>query len=174
MHKFNYFSGFSLKNESSIFSENFKPSPYNIVGFSLGAINALEYTLTTTLRVDKLTLLSPAFFLGCDKKFIRTQLIYFKKDRNSYIKNFLQNSAYPTKRDLTQFLDAGNMEELRILLEYQWSKEKLEKLIQKEIKIEVYLGSCDKIVDTKKAYDYFKDYATVYYLKDKGHILCKQ
>lgn len=174
MHNSNYFSGFCLKDESSLFFKYIKLSPYNIVGFSFGAINAIEYTLKTTSRVDTLTLLSPAFFLGCNDKYIRTQLIYFGKDSDSYSENFLKNCAYPSSKDLTTFQKNGNIEDLKILLEYKWEKEKLEKIIQRGIKIEVYLGSLDKIIDSQSAYKYFKDYATVQYLKNKGHILCKQ
>jgi len=171
LQKSSYFSGFALKGESSLFDNYIISSPYNITGFSYGAIEAFEYVLNTTSRVDTLTLLSPAFFLNCNKKFIRTQLIYFKKDKDSYIKNFLQNSAYPKKESLIQFLDDGNIDELKKLLEYQWERKNLEKIIKRDIKIKVYLGSLDKIIDSLLAYEYFKDYATVYYLKNKGHIL---
>ena len=65
----------------------------------------------------------------------------------------------------------GSSEELQSLLYYEWDKEKLQKLLEKNIKIEVYLGSEDKIIDSHKAKDFFKQFGTVYFFKNKGHIL---
>lgn len=50
-------------------------------------------------------------------------------------------------------------------------KKKLQKLLDKGIKIEVYLGGVDKIIDSSKAREFFKNFATVYYIKEKGHLL---
>jgi len=166
-----FFSGFCLKDEHSLFQNYLKKSEYEVAGFSYGAIKAFEYALTTTKRVDTLTLLSPAFFQTKDKKFKRLQLLHYKKDPKSYSENFLKNIAYPSHHDMSEFYHDGNYEELEELLNYTWDKKKLLLLRQKNISVKVHLGEKDKIVDTQKAYDFFKDISTTYYYKNKGHIL---
>ena len=52
-----------------------------------------------------------------------------------------------------------------------WKEEKVQKLLDKGTKIEVYLGEVDKIIDASKAKEFFKNFATVYYIKQKGHLL---
>jgi pimeloyl-ACP methyl ester carboxylesterase len=171
MEQSSFFSGFALKGEVELFKEYISLSPYEVVGFSYGAIRAFEYALHTSKRVDRVVLLSPAFFLDCSKKFKRTQLIYFNKDPKTYIDSFLKNIAHPKPIDLKKFRSNCSSDELEELLNYNWSIDKLQKLVNKRVDIEVYLGSSDKIIDSTRAYEHFKKYATVYYLKDKGHIL---
>lgn len=166
-----YFSGFCFKNESELFDEYIINNDFTISGFSYGAIKAFEEALSTTKRVDKLQLFSPAFFQNFDDKFKRTQLMYFKKDANAYCQNFLSNVVYPTNLDISKYFELGTAEQLEELLNYNWSEEKLQKLVDKGTKIEVYLGGVDKIIDSSKAKDFFKNFATVYYIKEKGHLL---
>jgi hypothetical protein len=128
--------------------------------------------LNTSKRVDKLQLFSPAFFQTQDDKFKRTQLMYFKKDANAYCQNFLENVKSPSNLKISQnILILGTIEELEELLYYEWSEEKLQKLLEKGTKIEVYLGANDKIVETLSAKEFFVNFATVYYIKEKGHLL---
>lgn len=166
-----YFSGFCFKNESELFDEYIIKNDFTISGFSYGAIKAFEEALSTKERVDKLQLFSPAFFQNFDDKFKRTQLMYFKKDANAYCHNFLENVINPTNLDISKYFDLGTAEQLEELLNYNWSEEKLQKLLDKGTKIEVYLGAIDKIIDASKAKDFFKNFATVYYIKEKGHLL---
>ncbi len=166
-----YFSGFCFKNESELFDEYIINNDFTISGFSYGAIKAFEEALSTTKRVDKLQLFSPAFFQNFDDKFKRTQLMYFKKDANAYCHNFLSNVIYPLQIDISKYFELGTAEQLEELLNYNWSEEKLQKLVDKGTKIEVYLGGVDKIIDSSKAKDFFKNFATVYYIKEKGHLL---
>jgi len=96
-----FFSGFSLKNEEELFYDylkNVKENPYVVAGFSYGAIKALEYTANSSERIDRLILISPAWFCNKSKAFVKTQLLYYKKDANAYIKAFLKNIAYPSKQ----------------------------------------------------------------------------
>jgi len=162
-----FFSGFCLSGESELFSSFLTNSEYEVAGFSLGAIKAYEYCLNTTKRVDTLTLLSPAFFLDKDEKFKRLQLLHFKKNKDKYIENFLTNASYPCKNHLKNYFSEGSYEELELLLNYKWD----ERL--KDINLRVYLGAEDKIINTKEANNFFKNFATTYYLKEKGHTLCK-
>lgn len=168
-----YFNGFCLRGEEELFKDIVDDHDYSVVGFSYGAIKAFEYTLKTDKRVDTLTLLSPAFFQNKSEKYIRTQLLHFKKDKERYIKNFMQNISYPCQEDLSKYLYPQTSSELKELLSYVWSKDKLETIISKNIQLNIHIGEKDKIVDTKDIYDFFKPYATIYYYKNKGHTLCK-
>ncbi len=167
----NYFSGFCFFNESELFDEYLIKNDFTISGFSYGAIKAFEEVLNTNQRVDKLQLFSPAFFQSFDNKFKRTQVMYFKKDSNAYCKGFLENVIYPNKLDISKYFKLGTIEELEELLYYEWSEEKLEKVVNNGTKIEVFLGSADKIIDSSKAKEFFQKFATVYFIKEKGHIL---
>jgi len=168
-----FFSGFCLSNEEELFKEYLQNSIYEVAGFSYGAIKAFEYALNSKTRIDKLTLLSPAFFQNQDKRYKRLQLLHFKKDATRYIENFLKNISYPCKKDLKHFLKPQGYEELNELLNYTWQEDKLKLLTKKGIDIQIHLGALDKIITTKDVYEFFKPYATIYYYKDKGHILCK-
>ena len=166
-----YFSGFCFVNESELFDEYLEKNDFTVCGFSYGAIKAFEEVLNSNTRVDKLQLFSPAFFQTFDEKFKRMQLMFFKKDANAYCENFLKNVTSPTNQDISKYFNQGTIEELEELLNYVWSKEKLQKLVDNGTKIEVFLGGVDKIIDSSKAKEFFKDFATVYYIKEKGHLL---
>ncbi|QDF28762.1 pimelyl-ACP methyl ester esterase BioV [Halarcobacter anaerophilus] len=168
---FKYFSGFCLENEKELFKEYLCEKSLCIAGFSYGAIKAFEYVYNSDTRVDLLQLFSPAFFQTMDKKTKRLQLMFFKKDKDEYIKNFLENVSFPSNIEMEKYFKEGTSLELEELLNYIWDKEKLQKLVDRGIKIEVFLGQKDKIIDSKGAKEFFKDFATVYYIKEKGHIL---
>lgn len=167
-----YFSGFCLENEEELFQEYKIQSQYCVSGFSYGAQKAFEHALESKQRIDTLQLFSPAFFQDKDEKYKRMQLMFFNKNPQEYCKNFLQNCQLGSKEvDMQNYFVMGSSEELQSLLYYEWDKEKLQKLLEKNIKIEVYLGSEDKIIDSHKAKDFFKQFSTVYFFKNKGHIL---
>ena len=166
-----YFSGFCFFEESELFQDYIIQNDFTVSGFSFGAIKAFEEVLTSNNRVDKLQLFSPAFFQTQNEKFKRTQIMYFKKDANAYCQTFLSNVLSPLDLDISKYFKLGSIEELQELLYYEWSEEKLQKLIEKGVKIEVYLGGNDKIIDASKAQEFFKEFATVYYIKEKGHLL---
>ena len=166
-----YFSGFCFFDESELFDEYLEKSDFTVCGFSYGAIKAFEEVLNSNQRVDKLQLFSPAFFQTSNDKFKRMQLMFFKKDANSYCENFLKNVLNPTNKDISKYFQMGTFEELEELLNYVWSEEKLQRLVDKGTIIEVYLGEVDKIIDSQKAKEFFRNFATVYYIKEKGHLL---
>ncbi len=167
-----FFSGFSLENEQELFKEYLQDTQYCVSGFSYGAQKAFEYVLNTSKRVDRIQLFSPAFFQDKDKKFKRMQLMFFNKDAQAYCENFLNNCQEgSSNKQLELYFQMGNLEDLESLLNYEWDQEKLEQLKQKNIKLEVYLGGNDKIIDSKNAKDFFVNFGTVYFYKDKGHIL---
>ena len=166
-----YFSGFCFFEESELFKDYIIQNDFTVSGFSFGAIKAFEEVLNSNNRVDKLQLFSPAFFQTQNEKFKRTQIMYFKKDANAYCQTFLSNVLSPLDLDISKYFKLGSIEELQELLYYEWSEEKLQKLLDKGTKIEVYLGGVDKIIEASKVKEFFKNFATVYYIKEKGHLL---
>jgi pimeloyl-ACP methyl ester carboxylesterase len=166
-----YFNGFSLHNEANLFADFIVDSQTTVAGFSYGAQLALEYVYTSKERIDKLILLSPAFFQTQKSSFIRTQLRYFEADKQTYIKQFLENVSYPSGIDLVPYLQTGTKEELYALLTYVWEVEKIQTLIDKGITIEVFLGEEDKIIQSKDALAFFSKLCTTYSIKNAGHSL---
>ena len=165
-----FFSGFCLNDEKELFEQYRISNDFSVSGFSFGAQKALEYVVNSDKRVDVLQLFSPAYFNDKDTKYKRMQLMFFKKDSLAYSEKFLTNCGF-TKEQKDQYFTLGSYEDLDQLLNYNWNKEKLENLISKGIKLEVYLGSDDKIIDSEATKEFFKEFAEVYYIKQKGHIL---
>ncbi len=163
-----YFSGFCLESESGLFNEYTCKSDFCVVGFSYGAQKALEYTSTCIERIDTLQLISPAFFMDKSDKFKKLQTIHFKKDSDTYCKNFLSNV---TSKDISMYFKKGTIDELNDLLFYEWDREKLKEIKKLGIEIEVYLGENDKIINSLHVKEFFQEFATVYYIKNTGHIL---
>ena len=166
-----YFNGFALKGEERFFQEYTIESDFSVAGFSYGAQRAFEYVYNNSNRIDRLILLSPAFFQNHKKSFIRTQLRYFKADQESYTKQFLKNVSHPSDINLNDYVEGGTYAELESLLSYIWDREKILELIDRGVTIEVFIGGEDKIVDSNKSFEFFSDTVTTYLLKDKGHLL---
>ena len=168
-----FYSGFSLKNEEYLFSDFIKSSEYTICGFSYGAIKALRVTkkaLDAGKRVDTLQLLSPAFFQTTDEKFKRLQLMSYKKNEEVYLKQFISSCFEPFEKKIVEHTNT-TIDELRELLEYEWNLDDFKELTERGIKIEVYLGGEDKIIDVNAAKELFLEVATVTYIKDANHFL---
>ncbi len=168
-----WFSGFKFKNDIELFKEFLNSSQFTVAGFSYGAILAFEYVLSSSERVDTLQLFSPAFFQDKDNKFIRTQLFHFRKNEKQYVSNFLHNSFFPQNVPETFEIGKGDYNDLEKLLTFQWEKTKLEEVKNRGIKIEIFLGEADRIINSKKAWQFFKEFGTVIYIKDVGHTLIK-
>jgi pimeloyl-ACP methyl ester carboxylesterase len=166
-----YFNGFSLQNEEELFSEYLIQSELCVAGFSYGAQRAFEYVYESKERIDRLILLSPAFFQTQKPSFIRTQLRYFEAGQEAYVKQFLANVTYPSSLDLSNYLKVGTKEELESLLTYVWDKQKIQKVLDRGTTIEVFLGKDDKIIDAQKAFDFFASLTTTYFIKSVGHLL---
>jgi len=166
-----YFNGFSLQDEEKYFSDYLLQSDLCIAGFSYGAQEAFEHVYNTKERVDRLILLSPAFFQTEKSSFTRTQLRYFEAGQEAYVKQFLENASYPSNFDLCANLKVGSKEELDTLLTYVWDKDKMKEILNRGTVIEVFLGEKDKIIDSKEAFDFFASLTTTYFMKDVGHLL---
>jgi len=168
-----FFSGFSLKNEQDFFKEFSDKSEYTISGFSYGAIKAFEYVkeeLKKGNRIDRLQLYSPAFFQTKSSKFKRVQTIAFSKDKGLYIENFLKSCFMPHSVKSVE-KKVGTLEELKQLLEFEWSLPDILELHNKGVKIEVYLGSEDIVIDALGAREFFLQVSTVTYIKNANHFL---
>jgi len=166
-----YFNGFSLKNEEIFFQDYIIDSDYCVAGFSYGAQRAFEFVYNSPNRVDRLILLSPAFFQDHKKSFIRTQLRYYKSNPQAYIEQFIQNIIYPSNIELEEYLDMGKYNELETLLTYIWDRDKIIELIDRGVTIEVFIGGKDKILNPQKSFEFFSKLTTTYLIKDAGHLL---
>ena len=168
-----FYSGFSLKNDEHFFDTFIDISDYTACGFSYGAIKAFEYVkkqLACGNRVDKLQLFSPAFFQDKPASFKKLQLRAFSKDYESYIQTFIKSCFSPHAQIDVKSV-GGTLEELEELLYYEWSLSELQTICNKGVNIEVYLGGKDNIIDAKNAKEFFKEVATVTYIKDANHFL---
>jgi len=169
-----FYSGFSLFNDKQLFRKYLKESKFTVSGFSYGAIQAFEEVLNSNKRIDTLQLFSPAFFQDKPEKFKRTQKMYFHKDAGAYFQNFLKSCFLPAKIDENIQLKEGSEAELEVLLNYEWKVDELKALKDRGVKIEVYLGSEDKIINAHKAKEFFLPYATTYMINHAGHTLQTQ
>lgn len=166
----NYFSGFSLEGEETLFNDFIVKSDSTVVGFSYGAQKAFEYVYASSQRIDRLILLSPAFFQNQKSSFTRSQLRYFVAKKSDYVANFLSNVSYPSSVDLMAYLKVGSKEELDKLLSYIWDTDKIQEVLSRGTTIEVFLGAKDKIINTKKANEFFS-MTTNYVFENAGHLL---
>lgn len=168
-----FYSGFSLQNESYLFEEYLNTSAYCVSGFSYGAIKAFEYVqeqIALSKRVDTLQLFSPAFFQTKPEKFKRLQLMAYRKSEDAYLNQFMNSCFAPYDKKIVQHTSTL-VDELEELLHYQWDVEELKAIADKGIRIEVYLGGEDKIIDVESARKFFLEVATVTYIKDANHFL---
>ena len=169
----NYFNGFSLRGEERFFEALLVDSDVAVAGFSYGAQQATEYVAAANKRIDRLILLSPAYFTNKDRVFKRMQLRAFRSDPQGYAERFLRNVAAPQKLDLHPYLSLGSYEDLDALLHYTWDAHMLREIAARGTRIEVFLGMKDRIVDAEAAADFFLSTGAciVYKLKKAGHLL---
>ncbi|PNV83455.1 MAG: hypothetical protein C0627_04980 [Sulfurimonas sp.] len=168
-----FFSGFSLKNEQHYFKEYINSSEYTVCGFSYGAIKALreiKEMLSRKKRVDRLQLFSPVFFQTKDEKFKKLQLLGYRKNQDSYLREFISSCFLPYEKKIVEH-DKNSIEELEELLYYEWDIQELKNLTHNGVKIEVYLGGKDAVIDAKGAREFFLETATVTYIKEANHFL---
>lgn len=171
-----FFSGFGFKDDVRLFSEllrefHYKCDDYTICGFSKGAQEALDFTLNAQTRINRLILLSPAFFHDKDSAFKSMQIRQFTKNKNIYMNKFYKNVGIESDsiflRDIKE-LDSMQLEEC---LDYTFSDSSLQALQKKGIEIVIFLGENDKIIDAKIAYHFFSNFGIVYFLKNANHLL---
>lgn len=166
----NFHSGFALQNEAHFFEDLYEVNDYTVVGFSYGAIKAFESVLQNSKRIDKLILISPAFFQTKDDVFKKLQLRAYKSRSHKYLQNFMKSCFAPYA---LEEVDEGDhsYEALEELLYYVWDLEKVERLLQKGIALEVHLGLSDAIIDVTGAREFFTPLSTVYTYQNRNHFL---
>ena len=169
-----FYSGFSLLNDQRFFESYLHHSHYTVAGFSYGAIKAALHAASSTSRIDTLQLFSPAFFQRAKSSFKRLQLSSFTADPENYRERFIHGCFAPCEVEPLD-LKMGTIEELEELLNFTWDDFLLEKILGKGIRIEVYLGMKDHIVDAAAARAFFLSYATVTSMPLANHFLqeCK-
>ncbi|MBW6487665.1 pimelyl-ACP methyl ester esterase BioV [Sulfurimonas sp.] len=168
-----FYSGFSLNGEDHYFSDYINRSDYSVCGFSYGAIKAFEDVkeqLELKKRVDTLQLFSPAFFQTKDEKFKKLQLLGYRKNRDTYLKEFIVSCFLPHEKKIVEH-SQERVEELEELLNYKWNIDELKTVANRGVKIEVYLGGKDRIIDVKSAKEFFLEVATVTYMREANHFL---
>lgn len=167
-----YFSGFSLEKESELFEFWLTKNEYSVAGFSYGAIKAFEYVLNSKKRVDRLILLSPAYFNDKSEAFKKMQLVYYKKNPYMYRENFLKNIANDSNTNIKKYISKDtSINDLKELLYYVWKDENFKVLKERGVTIEVILGESDKIINSTAAKLFFEKKAATYLIKDANHIL---
>jgi len=157
-----YFSGFCLKEEKELFKDFLEEKEFVVAGFSYGAQKALDYVLDCKTRVDKLQLISPAFFTY-PERIIKMNLEFFERDKEKYLQNFFKKCGFFNEK----YIGDCEIGDLKALFSYDWKK--IEKL--KNVKLEVFLGEEDKIISIKSAREFFKTYGHVYLIKKANHFL---
>lgn len=165
-----FYSGFSLTNEAHYFEKFLENSDYTVAGFSYGAIKAAHYASESKKRIDTLQLFSPAFFQTKKESFKRLQLAAFSNEPDGYLERFLQGCFAPCPVQDTE-VKIGTIDELDELLHYVWDESLIRSILAKGIRIEVYLGLEDRIIDVQAAREFFRSFATVTSIRQGNHFL---
>jgi len=166
-----FYSGFSLKNESYFFDKWLNNSHYSVAGFSYGAIKAAQYVADANVRIDVLQLFSPAFFQTQTQSFKKLQQRAFSASPQEYREKFLTTCFAPYHPYDVQLNYEDNSEDLSTLLNFVWNKELMQKIVDKGVLVEVFLGLEDKVIDCLGARDFFRNYATVTSIRTGNHFL---
>jgi len=165
-----FYSGFSLTDDQHFFDPYLKHSDYTVAGFSYGAIKAAQYACNAHERIDTLQLFSPAFFQTKKESFRRLQMGGYFKDSERYLENFLTSCFAPAPVAPIS-LGSNDAESLQELLYFEWIPELMETIRGKGIRIELYLGLEDRVIDVEGAREFFLPYATVTSIRRGNHFL---
>ncbi len=165
-----FYSGFALSGDQHFFDPYLKHSTFTVAGFSYGAIKAAQYARDAHERIDTLQLFSPAFFQTKKESFRRLQMGGYFKDSERYLENFLTSCFAPLPKSLIRLGD-NSAQGLEELLYFEWTSELMESICSKGIRIEVYLGLDDQVIDVEGAREFFLPYATVISIRRGNHFL---
>lgn len=164
-----FYSGFCLHGEERLFDMYLPAFGDFVAGFSYGSIGALKYALKDE-SVKSLILLSPAYYTHKDKEFKETQLSAFEADPALYKLKLLKKSGLKEEEG-ELYGQEGTAQELRELLFFEWHGAELTALANRGVQIEVFIGSGDRVVEPQPSSDFFTQFAKVYTLENKNHIL---
>lgn len=165
-----FYSGFALRRDERFFESFIKTGDYTVAGFSYGAIKAALFAAEAKERIDTLQLFSPAFFQTKKESFRRLQMGGYLKDPDAYIRLFLENCFTPCPHQPTEQGD-HSAKMLDELLYFVWTGELMEAIRAKGIRIEVFLGLEDRIIDVDGAREFFIPFATVTSMQRRNHFL---
>lgn len=176
-----FFGGFGFKDEVRIFEKilrdlgYFSANPYNICGFSYGAQKAVRFALDSLKndrRINRVILLSPAFFNDKDSAFKDAQIRAFAKNKALYMKAFYKNVGVCAEdRQFLREIESLDSRILEQCLRYEFKGDDLVFLRSKGVEIVVILGQNDRIIDSLKANDFFSEFGIVYLIKNANHLL---
>jgi len=169
-----FFSGFGFCCEKALFREYLEEGEFVVAGFSYGAQKALKEVLSRLeegRRVERLQLLSPAYFDHLPKALKVREIENFMRNPDLYMRLFYRKAAYPYTGDVAPFTRRPELSQLKELLFFQWKGEELERLREAGVVLEVYIGSLDKIVPPQRVAEFFKAYGTLYQIEGVGHLL---
>lgn len=174
-------NGFFFQKEL-IFLKNFvHKGIYDISGFGFGAQKAYDEAflrISRGRRVNKLILLSPAFFgngkMNQSDKIL--QIKAFEENKKIYTFNLLklmgeENNLMeknPTSKDFVLKIKSSD---LYSMFDYIWDKKKIETLSYRGVSTEIYLGGKDKTINALKISEFFAPHATIYLIKKANHFL---
>lgn len=164
-----FYSGFCLHGEERLFDEYLPMFGEYVAGFSYGSIAALRHAIEDE-SVKNLILLSPAYYCHKDEAFKKAQIRAFLTDPALYKIKLLKKSGLK-EEDGNRYASDGNVEELRELLYFDWRTAGLELLSQRGVRIEVFIGGADRVVEPKASREFFEKRAKTHWLENKNHIL---
>jgi hypothetical protein len=164
-----FFSGFCLNGEERLFDEFLPGHGSFVAGFSYGAIAALKHALAHE-NTKRLLLLSPAYYTHKDEEFRRAQLDAFDTDTALYRLKLLKKSGLSLEEGDRYGVD-GSKEQLEELLYFDWASAGLDTLVERGVKIEVFIGAADRVVEPVPSAEFFKKFGALYYLENKNHVL---
>lgn len=166
-----FYSGFSLRNDEIFFESFLKKSDYCVAGFSYGAIHAALYAARAKNRIDTLQLISPAFFQTKKESFRRLQMGGYLKDPAAYTEKFIESCFAPCTAGEVEIDPDASEDQLRELLYFEWTSDLMRAIRAKGIRIEVYLGLEDRVIDVAGAREFFVPHATVTSINRANHFL---
>lgn len=164
-----FYSGFCLNGEEGLFDEFLPSFGEYIAGFSYGSIAALKFAAQNK-DVAKLILLSPAYYTHKSADFKEAQIAAFETDPALYRLKLLKKSGL-SEEEGKRYGIPGTSAELRELLYFDWNASEIASVSHRGVKIEVFIGGNDRVVEPEASAEFFRQYGSVYYLKNKNHIL---
>jgi len=164
-----FFSGFCLKGESELFDKYLSDTKNCVAGFSYGAIKAFEYVYNSNPKIERLILISPAFFQDKNSRYKELQLRAFNKDKERYIKKLFKDISQDL--DMSKYKNCCTKEQLTKLLYYNWDIKKIKTVLERGIKIEVILGENDKVINASNAKDFFSPLVDTKFIKEANHLI---
>ena len=122
--------------------------------------------------MNRILLLSPAFFNDKDLAFKDTQIKAFAKNKALYMKAFYKNIGIQKGDEIyLREVDSLDSHTLEQCLCYEFKDADFELLKSRGVEIVAILGENDKIINAEATNAFFAQYGVVYLLKGANHLL---